>query len=312
MANKEKNFASAVVYVHNAEKRIEKFLKMLIGVMEGNFEHSEIICVNDSSTDKSLAAIKETSSIASSISVSVVNMSYFHGVELAMNAGVDMSIGDFVFEFDNTNLDFDPAVIMEVYRHSLKGYDIVSASPERKERLSSKIFYSVFAHYSGMQYKMTTESFRVLSRRVINRISLMNKTVPYRKAIYANCGLKTDNIKYPVIAGEYETLDSQERGYRSGLAVDSLILFTEMGYSFAKVMTILMMVVSVFMIVYSVVIYITSTPVAGWTTTILFLSVAFFGLFGILTIIIKYLQLLVDLVFKRKYYSFEGIEKLTK
>lgn len=37
----------------------------------------------------------------------------------------------------------------------------------------------------------------------------------------------------------------------------------------------------------------------------------FFGLFGVLTIIIKYLQLLVDLVFKRKHYSFESIEKLT-
>ena len=85
-----------------------------------------------------------------------------------------------------------------------------------------------------------------------------------------------------------------------------------MGYSFAKSMTIFMMCMSVFMIVYSAVIYATSNPVAGWTTTILFLSVAFFGLFGILTIVVKYLQLLVDLVFKRKHYSFESIEKLTK
>lgn len=312
MANKEKNFASAVVYVHNAEKRIEKFLKMLIGVMEENFEHSEIICVNDSSTDGSLEVIKKTSENASATSISVVNMSYFHGLELSMNAGVDMSIGDFVFEFDNTYFDFEPDVIMQVYRHSLKGYDIVSASPERKERISSKIFYSVFAHYSDMKYKMTTESFRVLSRRVINRISSMNKTIPYRKVIYANCGLKADNIKYPEVAGVNKSINGDEKSYRFGLAVDSLILFTELGYSFAKMMTILMMVVSLFMIVYTVVIYITSNPVAGWTTIILFLSVAFIGIFGILTIIIKYLQLLVDLVFKRKHYSFEGIEKLTK
>ena len=61
-----------------------------------------------------------------------------------------------------------------------------------------------------------------------------------------------------------------------------------------------------------IVIFAMTNPVVGWTTTILFLSVAFFGLFGILTIIIKYLQLLVNLVFKRKHYSFEGIEKLTK
>ena len=77
-------------------------------------------------------------------------------------------------------------------------------------------------------------------------------------------------------------------------------------------MTILMMFMSVFMVIYSVVIYATAHPVAGWTTTILFLSVAFFGLFGVVSIVIKYLQLLVNLVFKRKQYSFESIEKLTK
>ena len=92
----------------------------------------------------------------------------------------------------------------------------------------------------------------------------------------------------------------------------SLIMFTGMGYRFSKAMTILMMAVSLFMVVYSVVIYLTSNPIEGWTTTILFLSVAFFGLFGILTVIIKYLQLIIDLVFKRKHYSFESIEKLTK
>ena len=62
---------------------------------------------------------------------------------------------------------------------------------------------------------------------------------------------------------------------------------------------------------YSVVIYLTQNPVEGWTTTILFLSFAFFGLFSVLTVIIKYLQIIVDLIFKRKTYNFESIEKLT-
>lgn len=228
MMNKEKNFASAVIYVHNAENRIENFLNMIIKTMEDNFEHSEIICVNDASEDRSLNIIKETSKKASNTSVSVVNMSYFHGLELAMNAGVDLSIGDFVFEFDNTFLDFEPRVIMEIYRHSLEGFDIVSASPDRKERFTSKLFYKVFNHYTTLNYKMGTESFCVLSRRVINRISSMNKTVPYRKAIYANSGLKTDNIKYQTIESGKQAFDKEEKGYRSGLAIDTLILFTEM------------------------------------------------------------------------------------
>lgn len=311
MGNKEKNFVSAVVYVHNAQDTIEEFLRTVIGVLERSFEHSEIICVNDHSTDNSLNVIKNTSRLALSASISVVNMSFFHGLEAAMNAGVDLSIGDFVFEFDSAVPDFEEEEIMRVYRRALEGYDIVSAVPGRKERLSSRLFYHAFDRFADFSYQMHTESFRILSRRVINRISSMNRTVPYRKVIYAGQGLKTDSMIYTPCK-KMKKQDKQEMKYRSRLAVDSLILFTEVGYRFSIVMTAVMMVISAFMIVYSVVIFATATPVVGWTTTILFLSVAFFGLFGILTIIIKYMQLLVNLVFKRKHYTFEGIEKLTK
>lgn len=312
MENKEKNFASAVIYVHNAEERIDSFLKMVIKVMEENFEHAEIICVNDASDDESLSVIRQVSRMSTQTSISVINMSYFHGLELAMDAGVDMAIGDFVFEFDNTNLNFDPSVVMEIYHHSLRGYDIVSASADAKEKFTSRLFYRIFDRYAELSYKMTTESFRVLSRRVINRIGAMNKMIPYRKAVYANCGLKTDQIRYRVVENKDGITDRKEKGYRMGLAVDSLLLFTEFGYRFSVAMTVLMMLISVFMTVYSLIMYFILHPVEGWTTTILFLSVAFFGLFGILTIIVKYLQLLIDIVFKRKHYSFESIEKLTK
>ncbi|MCI5723733.1 MAG: glycosyltransferase [Erysipelotrichaceae bacterium] len=312
MENKEKNFVSAIVYVHNAESRLEQFLKTVISEMENNFEHSEVICVNDCSEDNSLGIIKKVSEIATTTSVSVINMSFFHGLELSMDSGLDMSIGDFVFEFDNTYLDFYPSMIMNIYRRSLQGYDIVSASPNKKEKFTSRMFYRIFDNYAELNYQMTTESFRVLSRRVINRVNSMNKTIPYRKVVYANCGLKTDNIHYDVVDNIVHNDDKREGKFRTNLAVNSLLMFTDMGYRFSRFMTVLMMLMSVFTVVYSLVIYFTAHPVAGWTTTILFLSVAFFGLFGILTIIIKYLQLIVNLVFKRKQYNFESIEKLTK
>lgn len=312
MINKEKNFASAVIYVYNAENRIRQFLTTIIEVFEQYFEHSEIICVNDFSSDASVELIREVSKTAQTTSVSVVQMSYFHGLELSMNAGIDMAIGDFVFEFDNTVLDFVPDVIMQIYFQALKGYDIVSASVNVRPRLTSRLFYQVFDRYTHLSQKLSTESFRVLSRRVLNRIASMNKTIPYRKAVYANCGLKTFHMKYDAVRKEMVLPDHKEKNYRSRLAMDSLILFTELGYSFSKTMTVLMMLVSAFMLIYSVAVYVTAHPVAGWTTTVLFLAVAFFGLFAILTIIIKYLQLLVELVFKRKQYSFESIEKLTK
>ena len=312
MNNKEKNFMSAIIYVHNAQNQIEQFLTMVMRVLEEHFEHSEIICVNDFSMDDSASVIKEVSKNASSTTISLINLSYYHGLETAMNAGMDLAIGDFVLEFDAVKADFEQQEIMNVYRKALEGYDIVSASPDVKPRLSSKLFYMVFNQAANLRAAIGTERFRVLSRRVINRISDMNKTMPYRKAAYANCGLRTANITYQVTETEKAKVDRRERQYRRGLAIDTLILFTNVGYQFSVGMTAIMMFVAVFMALYTIIIYLLSNPVAGWTTTVLFMAFAFFGLFGILTIIIKYLQILVSLIFRRKKYSFESIEKLTK
>lgn len=312
MGNKEKNFVSAVIYVYNAANRINSFLRTIISVMEENFENSEIICVNDCSNDRSLSEIKAASSTAKSTSVTVINMGYFHGLEVAMNAGIDLAIGDFVFEFDNTVLDYNKSEIMKIYHRSLQGYDIVSALPNRKERFSSRFFYKVFNNIIDLPYKMYTESFRILSRRIINRSTTMNKTVPYRKVIYAKTGLKADTITYTVIDRPPIHSEKREKKFRLRLAIDSLILFTDVGYKFASTITILMMFMAIFMAIYSATIYIAAKPVAGWTTTILFLSTAMFGLFGILTIIIKYLSLIINFIFKKRLYSFESIEKLTK
>ena len=120
VANKEKNFISAVVYVHNNEDKIEYFLEKLDYILNENFEKYEIICVNDASTDKSIEYIKKVTSKMSNTMMSIINMSYYQGIELSMNAGIDLAIGDFVYEFDNIFIDYDLKVIMDVYRKSFK------------------------------------------------------------------------------------------------------------------------------------------------------------------------------------------------
>lgn len=309
---KEKNFISAVVYVHNAENYIENFLKMLIEILEESFEHSEIICVNDYSSDKSVEIIRNTSINATNTSLSLLNMSYYHGIEAAMNAGVELSIGDFVFEFDSCFVDYEKSEIMNVYRHSLKGFDIVSAQPCIKQRISSSFFYYIYSKFSTLSRRLTTIRFRMLSRRALNRISGMNNGTRYRKAVYATCGLKTDNFVYQPVRNKRQRIERQEKYYRSHLAIDVLILFTDLGYKMSLALTVFMMAAAVIMGIYSLITFIFGHPIEGWTTTMLFMAFGFFGLFAILTFIVKYLQIIVDLVFKRKTYSFESIEKLTK
>ena len=310
--NKEKNFVSAVIYVHNSENEIAEFITAVADVLEQNFEKSEIICVNDFSSDESVKIIKTASNQFNKTCVSILNMSYFQGVEIAMSAGVDLSIGDFVFEFDSTVLDFVPEEIMKVYRKSLEGFDIVSASPEKTSRKSSRLFYSIFNRFSHLNYKMTTERFRILSRRVINRIAAMNKTMPYRKPVYASCGLKTENLVYKVTANKKDKQDSFVREYRKNLAEDSFIIFTDLGYKVSTLITFLMLIFTLAVGIYSLVLKLIRNPVPGWTSTILFLSVSMFFVFMILSIILRYLQILVNLVFKKARYTFESIEKLTK
>lgn len=308
--NKEKNFISAVVYIHNNENNIIDTLNNINNILHNNFEKYEIICVNDYSTDKSVEQIKKFSIDVKGAVLSILNMSYYQGLELSMGAGVDLAIGDFVFEFDSVNMDYSPETIMEVYFKSLKGNDIVSASPKKRMRKSSKLFYDIFNGYSNNPNKLKTETFRILSRRAINRVQSMNKIIPYRKAIYANCGLKVDTIYYNSIRNL--KIKNVDETTRKNVAVESLILFTDVAYKAALTMTFVMMLGIIAVGIYTVKVFISDQPVAGWTTTMLFLSVAFLGVFAILAVVIKYLSILVDLTFKKQKYMIESIEKLTK
>lgn len=309
LLNKEKNFISAVIYVYNQEKELFDFLKQVSGILSSSFEKYEIICVNDASTDDSIKEIKRFAATITGNVISVLNMSFYQGLELSMNAGVDLSIGDFVYEFDSPVLSYAPNLILDVYRRSLQGYDIVAAAPLHNTRVSSKAFYAIFNRASRTQYLLRTEFFRVLSRRGINRVHSMSKTIPYRKAVYANCGLKTDVISYES-SGSVSAYDKKTFLKQRDTALDAMILYTDIAYRFSMVFACIMMLVTALIGIYTICIYIGGRPVTGWTTTMLFLSFTFFGLFAILTIIIKYMSLILKLNFNEQKYIIESIEKI--
>ncbi len=310
--NLEKNFVSAVIYVHDNENQIEDFMKMLYKQLSTHFCKFEIIMVNDASADTSEAKIREFALSLDRSVVSILKMSYFQGIERSMDAGKRLSIGDYVFEFDNMDMDYNPKQIYEIYQKALTGYDIVSASPNKKGKLSSRIFYSVFNRFSKVQYKLTTESFRVLSRRGINRIDASSSTIFYRKAVYANCGLRCANMVYDITNNAEHELTRKQKKYREDLAVESLILHTNVAYKISTWLTALMMAVTLLVLIYTIVIFIIGNPVAGWTTTMLVLSFGFLGMFAVLSIVVRYLALILDLGFKRQQVVYEGIEKISK
>lgn len=307
--NKEKNFISAVVYTRNDEENIKNFMKELNDVLSDNFLKYEIIFVNDGSTDKTVDIIKEYAKELKDASVSMVNMSYYQGRELSMNAGIDLAIGDFIYQFETIDMDYDRKLVFDIYKKSLEGYDIVTASSLSKRRFTSKMFYKVFNRFSNTQYKLDTNTFEIISRRAINRINAINKTIPYRKAIEANCGLKVANVEYNPIAKTESRLDKHAKRERSKNAFDSLILFTDVCYKASVILSIIMILLVIAVAIYSIVMFVNKVAITGWTTTMLFLAFGFFGTFVISAFIIKYLQVLLNLEFKKTNYLVESIEK---
>ena len=308
--NKEKNFASAVIYVYNNENEIKNMLKNINDVLKEKFNKYEIICVNDASTDNSISKIKEFANTLENEVLSVINMSYYQGVELAMNAGVDMAIGDFVYEFDSMISEKEKQIVLDIYDKCLQGFDIVSASYGKSRTKFSALFYKIFNKYSNTEYKINTENFRILSRRAINRVHSISATIPYRKAIYANCGLKTFNIEYKCEENKKKKTNKQVQKNRMDTATSSLILFTNIGYKFSLTMSVIMIITTILVALYSIIIFVGGHPVQGWTTTMLFLAFSFFGLFMIMTIVLKYLEMLINLTFKKYKYMIESIDKL--
>lgn len=313
-SNKEQSFVSAVVYTYNVESDIINFLKILWKKMKEHFEKFEVICVDDASDDWTVDAIKKftkTEGLEDKFVVTIVHMGFYHGLEPAMCAGVDLAIGDFVYEFDSTYVDYRENLIYEIYQHSLQGFDIVSAVPQKTQHISSKIFYKIFNKYAGVQHKLGTERFRVISRRGINRVKSLSKTIPYRKALYATCGLNSRQITYSnsIFQVKHKKRVKDNRGKT---AIDAFILFTNLGY---KISISLAMLMTCFVFgtgLYTVIAYFSQNkPVEGWAPIMGLLSLGLTGIFLILSIMLKYFDLLLRLVFNRQKYLISSVEKLT-
>lgn len=307
----EKNFISAVVYVHNHEQYMKQFVQTVLKVLKSNFEHSEMIFVNDSSTDHSTDVIKEAFKDEKDIACTIINLSYEHQVERAMVAGQDVAIGDFVYEFDTPIIDYSEEEIMNVYYTCLKGYDIVSASSETENKKTSKIFYSLFKAYSKNNITLHTERFRIISRRGINRIKNISQTIPYRKAIYFNCGLKAKNILFKPVNDMKQAHNDLKLSQRIDFATDNLLFFTNIGWKISSLMSVLMILFSVGIGIYTLIVWLVNKDVAlGWPTIMMFLAIAFSGVFVLFTIAIKYLSLILFVNTNKQDYVFESVEKV--
>lgn len=309
---KEKKFISLVVYLHNVEDYIEYFLDKVLPVCENHFQEFEIVCVDDGCSDDTMKVLKEyIEKNQIKAMVNVIHMSFFQGLESAMNAGRDIAIGDFVYEFDDVFVDYEPNMLLKVYEKMLEGNDIVAARSKGKLRLTSKLFYALYNSTSRAKGKIGPETFRIVSRRAINRIKSMGQYIPYRKAVYMNCGLKNATISYESKDRDARVKNKIVASERTSLALDSFIYFTNAMEKASAIISGLFLLLTVGTGIYVITDFFnTNKPVEGWLSTMSFLALGFFGVFALLTIILKYLSVMLNLIFRQQRYLVADIEKI--
>jgi dolichol-phosphate mannosyltransferase len=301
-------YISAVVYVRNAEKSIVDFLKKIDTYFFNNFENYEIILVDDASSDNTLKMINENRSKFRGNIITLV-LAWEHKIEQAMLAGTHAANGDYVFEFDSIRIDYPLDTLSELYNRSISGYDIVSAVPQNMQRMSSRLFYKFLNIFSYIDLSLDTEYLRIISRRALNRVFSFKQKIRYRKVLHSYTGLPKSKIGYSSDAktkpGDMTLIE------KVGFAVEILFSFSNIGIKIAQYFAGLFLIASLFIGLYVVFIYfyLEKFP-TGWPTTNGFIALSFTGVFIVLSIISKYISMILIELQKRPDYIVKSIERM--
>ena len=303
MDNKEHNFVSAVIYVQKWNERALSFYKDVQNELEKHFLQYEIIVVD--ATDRTTEWKNEIylSSLQSGQKpLTILKVLPNQSEEQCLNAGVDLSIGDYVYEFNSVQVNFPMRTLYDAYLKALEGSDIVMTCP-KTEKMTSRLFYRIFNACSHSTYSLRTDAFSLISRRALDRLHMISNNLLFRKAAYATCGLKIAELEIT------ESIDLK-RMHKFDLAVDSLLLYTDFGYKIGLGLTSLMLVLTLCLFVYALLEKLVGNPIEGWTSLACIITFAFSGIFAIMVILMKYLTLLLRISFKKQSYLIERIDKI--
>lgn len=304
---KEKSYLSVVVYLKNNLKHSQKFVAKLNHYLTKKFEHFEIILVNNGNK---IDSQNITKSIENKLGghASIINLPWKQDIEASILAGTSLSVGDFVVEIDSPENVHDLSIISRLFEKCTEGYDIVSATPDRNKDLFSRLFYFFLKNISNTKVNISTEPIRIMTRRALNSALKSKEKVRYRQVLYLLTGFPHATINYSP-NGKYHS--NKSLGEKLSLALEIMLSYTDFGLKLTFGLSLLFLLISMAVGLYVTYVYLNFKQVAtGWTTTMLFLSFGFSGLFLITGILTKYLTMVLSETKDRPPYVIESIQKI--
>lgn len=190
---------SVVVPAFNEEAVLGVFHSRLSAVLHTLALDSEIIYVNDGSSDGTLSVIHALRE--QDPRVAVIDLSRNFGKEIALTAGLDHARGDAVVVID-ADLQDPPELIPELVRHWEDGYDTVYAKRTRRDgetflkKASAYLFYRVLERTCNLRIPRDTGDFRLLSRRAVTALCQLREQHRFMKGLFAWIGYPQKAVPY--------------------------------------------------------------------------------------------------------------------
>ena len=302
---------SVISPCYGAPTLLEELVRQIEETVSKLTSDYEIILVEDHSPDNSREIITEI--CRKNKRVKGVFLSRNFGQQYALNAGFDLSTGDYVVTLD-CDLQNPPAQIKDLYEKIQEGYDIVFASRQNRPdnffmTQGSHLFNKLMGFLTDTKQDESLAEFAIYRRKVIDAMAQMGDYRRYYPLMNQWVGFKTAKV----FVNHDERTDGKESSYsmrkRIELAVTTAVSFSTKSLRlivyFGVIITLLAIIAALGLVIKTIV---RDTPVSGWVT--LFVSMWFIAgiMISVMGIIAVYIGSIFDEVTHRPSYIID--EKL--
>lgn len=226
---------SVVVPVHNECGTLPELLRRIVAVVARlDFESSEIIIVDDGSTDGTPQLLREA---AAQGRIRAVFLTRNFGHQAALWTGIEVSRGSVVAAMDG-DLQDPPEVLAEMIDRLASGFDVAyGVRTKRKEALWKRAAYHAF--YRGLRWVASVEipldsgDFCCMRRNVVDALKRLPERTRFLRGLRAWVGFAQVGVEYER-AERYAGKPQYGLGALVRLAYDGVFAFSEIPIRFAQ------------------------------------------------------------------------------
>ena len=190
---------SLVLPVFNEEEVLPALLERLRALLDRLKLPAEAVFVDDGSSDRSAAMLKDAA--RADPRIRVLSLSRNFGHQAAISAGLDHALGEAVVVMD-ADLQDPPEVVLELVARWREGFDVVHARRRRREHdsafkaLTARMFYRLFASIVPIPTVQDAGDFRLMSRRVVLAMRGLEETHRFLRGLVAWVGFRQTVVEY--------------------------------------------------------------------------------------------------------------------